>query len=46
MHTNGLTVVGRPFNEPIRSGRHFDCWVDVLGSLPQENRVREVSLSF
>ena len=46
MHANGL-VVGfvRRINRR-RCGGHIDRWVDVLVTLPQEDRLCEASLSF
>lgn len=46
MHANSLIVVAALMDGSNRFGGHLDHCVVKLGSLPQEDRVREVSLSF
>ena len=45
-HANGLVVVADPMDERCRFGGHLDHCGDELDTLPQEDRVREVSSSF
>ena len=43
MTTDGLIVVDLRRNGRFHVGRYSDCHVNVLVSLPQENRVRKAS---
>ena len=45
-HANGLVVVAGSMDGRSRFGGHLDHCNDVLDTLPQEDRVREVSSSF